>query len=436
MVFHSDYDPTSAIFHDVFSFRINMAFDDAALRESVRLLVQRHPIFRTSFDLAKYSRPLQLLRRSAQPDISIEDLRTFSADDQRERLVKWVETEKRRPFDWAVAPMMRLHIQRYTDQAFQIVVSFHHIIMDGWSLAAMLTELFQDYAGWLEGKPTAIASPKSTYRDFVALEQEAINSDSTRYFWNQKLKEAPVQMLPRWPKAMRAGGREQTRGPEIIFPKDVFEGLQRLAHALGVPLRTVLLAAHCRVMSALTGQADVLTGLVSNGRPQSVDGEKIIGLFLNTIPLRVGVGGGQLERTHRGKTFAAEKELLPNRRCPLSEIQQLAGGHALFETAFDFVQFHVYHDIPGYGERTFLEDYYFEANNFTFYATFMLDASASELQMHFDYNPNLFCAEQIQLDVRLLFECAGVNGTQCRRVVRNYFVAACRGTRAPCRRVE
>jgi amino acid adenylation domain-containing protein len=396
MVFHSDYDPSSAIFHDVFSFRINMAFDEAALRESVRLLVNRHPIFRTSFDLAKYSRPLQLLHRDAQPEITIKDLRNFSADDQRQRLVKWVETEKRRAFDWSVAPMMRLHVQRYTDKAFQIVVSFHHIIMDGWSLAAMLTELFQDYAGWLEGEPKNIASPKSTYRDFVALEQEAINSQQTAQFWKQKLDNAPVQLLPRWPKAMRAGGREQVRGPEIIFPKDVFEGLQRLANSMRVPLRTVLLAAHCRVMSVLTGQTDVVTGLVSNGRPQAVDGEKIIGLFLNTIPLRANVNGGSWKELIT-QTFAAEKELLPHRRCPLSTIQQLSGGHALFETAFDFVQFHVYRDIPGYGERTFLEDYYFEANNFTFYATFMLDASASELQMHFDYNPNLLCAEQIRL---------------------------------------
>src|SRR5947199_4253283 len=95
MVFHSDYDPTSAIFHDVFSFRINMAFDEPALRESVRRLVQRHPIFRTSFDLAKYSRPLQLLHGDSRPDITIEDLRNLGADEQRERLVKWVETEKR-----------------------------------------------------------------------------------------------------------------------------------------------------------------------------------------------------------------------------------------------------------------------------------------------------------------------------------------------------
>src|SRR5262249_37556595 len=89
-----------------------------------------------------------------------------------------------------------------------------------------------------------------------------------------------------------------------------------------------------------------------------------------------------------------------HRRCPLPEIQQMAGGRALFETVFDFVQFHVYRDLPGYNERTFLEDHYFEANNFTFYLTCMLDASGSELQIHCDYDPNELCEAQI----RLLFE--------------------------------
>jgi len=96
------------------------------------------------------------------------------------------------------------------------------------------------------------------------------------------------------------------------------------------------------------------------------------------------------------RMFAAEQELIPHRRMPLSDIQQMAGGKTLFETTFDFVQFHVYRDLPGYSENSFLEDHYFEANNFNFFVTFMLDASALELQMHFDYNPNDFSADQIK----------------------------------------
>jgi amino acid adenylation domain-containing protein len=396
MIFHSDYNPASAIFHDVFSFHLQMPFDETVFRQAAQRLVARHTIFRTSFDLGNYSEPLQLVHANVEVPLTVEDLKKVSAEEQRERLVQWVEREKRNRFEWNVPPMMRLHIQEYTPEVFQCVVSFHHTIMDGWSLAAMLTELFQDYASLLKKQPGEIAAPKVTYRDFVILEREAMGTDEVRNFWKKKLANATSQRLPRWPKAMRKGGLEQIRGPEIIFPPEILEGLKRLGHSLRVPFRTVLLAAHCRVMGFLTGQTDVMTGLVTNGRPQTIDGERLIGLFLNTLPLRLDTRGGTWKELIK-ETFEAEKEIIPNRRCPLSEVQQLGGGQAMYETAFDFVQFHVYRDLPGYGNHTFLEDYYFEANNFNFYATFMLNAEASELQMHFDYNPNEFCEEQIQL---------------------------------------
>jgi len=81
---------------------------------------------------------------------------------------------------------------------------------------------------------------------------------------------------------------------------------------------------------------------------------------------------------------------------PLADIQHMASEKKLFETTFDFVQFHIYRDLPGYKEHSFLEDHGFEGNSFNFFVTFMLDASASELQMHFDYNPNEFPKEQIE----------------------------------------
>src|SRR4030095_5370484 len=93
-------------------------------------------------------------------------------------------------------------------------------------------------------------------------------------------------------------------------------------------------------------------------------------------------------------TFTAEQELIPHRRMPLSDIQQLNGRQNLFETTFDFVQFHIYRDLPGYKDHSFLEDHYFEANNFNFFVTFMLDASAANLQMHYDYHTNDFSKGQ------------------------------------------
>ena len=396
MVFHSDYDPESAIFHDVFSFRLRLPFEEATLKEAAQRLTQRHSIFRTSLDLATFSEPLQLVHREVVVPFSVEDLRALSPDEQKRTLVTWVELEKRRRFDWSQAPLMRLHAQRYSEDSFQFIVSFHHVIMDGWSLAAMLTELFQDYCALLEKREAGITAPRVSYRDFVLLEKQAIESEEVQGYWKRKLENASVHALPRWPVSLREGGLEQVRGPEIYFPDDLFTLLKNLATELGVPIRTVLLAAHCRVMSFLTGQTDMLTGLVANGRPQLLDGERLIGLFLNTLPFRIPMEGGTWKELIQ-QTFVAERELLPHRRAPLSEIQKWTGGRRLFETTFDFVQFHVYRDLPGYKDHSFLEDHYFEANNFTFFTTFMVDAAAAQLQMHFDYDPNELCEEQIGL---------------------------------------
>ena len=394
MIYHSDYDKESAIFHDVFSFRFQLSYDARVLKEAVARLSHRHTIFRTSFHLDEFSEPLQIVHQETNVPFSEEDLRGEGESAQKEKLIAWVEAEKRNRFDWKTPPMMRLHVQRYREDTFQFIVSFHHTIMDGWSLAVMLTELFQDYCALLKKEGLSIAAPQVNYRDFVSLEQRTINAENSRHYWTDMLRDPVVHKLPRWPHQPEKLGREQVRGPEIYFPSSLLRALQTLARGCGVPIRTVLLAAHCRVMNLLTGQTDVMTGLVANGRPQCTDGDRVIGLFLNTLPLRLTVESDSWRSLVR-KVFTAEQSLIPHRRMPLSEIQRMAGGQDLFETTFDFVQFHVYRDLPGYKDHSFLEDHYFEANNFNFFVTFMLDASGSELQMHFDYNPNEFPREQI-----------------------------------------
>jgi amino acid adenylation domain-containing protein len=395
MFYYNELNPLSAVYHDVFSFRIHAAFDGEKLETAVNRLVDRHPVLRTSFHLSGFSEPMQCVHREVQAPFTVEDLRQLSSGEQRDNLVQWIETEKRRPFDRTVAPLIRFHTQIQSDQCFQFICSFHHVYLDGWSLAALMTEIFQDYAALLEGTTRNIAPPRIAYRDFVALERKAVAAETVRRFWTEKFADAPVQMLPRWPKSMCAGGHEQVRGPEILFDPEVLNGLKRLAQNAGVPLKTVLLAAHQRVMASLYGQSDVTSGLVCNGRPEEIDGEKLIGLFLNTLPIRTQLQRGSWVELVK-QTFAAEQEIMAHRRFPLAEIQKLHGGRPLFEAAFDFVHFHVYKNLQGYRDLGFVEGHYFEANNLTTLTTFMLDVTSTQLQLHLDYDPNALCLEQIR----------------------------------------
>ena len=393
MFFHNELNPASAIYHDVFSFRIESAFDREKLADSLSHLMQRHPILRASFHIAGFSEPLQLVHRQARFRLTVEDLREADPAKQENALAEWIEREKRVPFDRTAAPLLRFHAQWYNEKTFQFIVSFHHACLDGWSLAAILTEIFRDYDALQGGEGRIIPPPRLAYRDFVALERQSSASAESRCFWIEKLAGANPQTLPRWPKRMCPGGLEQTRGPEIQVEAEVLQGLKDLARRTGVPLKTVLLAAHQRVMSLVYGQTEVISGLLFNGRPEAVDGEKVIGLFLNTLPLRLRLTGGRWLDLVR-QCFAAEREISPHRRFPLAEIQKLNGGHPVFEAAFDFVQFHVYNELPGGIDLR--EGSYFEANDLAAYATFMLDAAGGRLEFHIDYDPNRLCRRQIE----------------------------------------
>ncbi|HEY3861974.1 MAG TPA: amino acid adenylation domain-containing protein [Verrucomicrobiae bacterium] len=394
MFFHNELNPESAIYHDIFSYRIESPFDREKLSDALSHLIQRHPILRTSFHLAGFGEPLQLVHRQARFRLTVDDLREAGEAAQNQALAEWIENEKRAPFDRTTAPLIRFHVQWRRAQAFQFIISFHHSCMDGWSLAAVLTEIFRDYAALRRAEAQEIIPPpRATCRDFAALERQSCASETVRHFWSEKLTGANMPMVPRWPKSMCAGGREQARGPEIQVEAEVLQGLKEMARRAGVPLKTVLLAAHQRVMSLLYGQPEVVSGLLCNGRPEAVDGEKVIGLFLNTLPLRLSMAGGTWLDLVR-QCFAAEQEIAPHRRFPLAEIQKLNGGRPVFEAAFDFVQFHVYNEMPG--GIDFRDGAYFEANDLTAFTTFMLDASGKQLEFHIDYDPNRLCRRQIE----------------------------------------
>ncbi len=393
MFFHSEFEPTSAIYHDVFSFRIESLFDHDKLSDALSLLIQRHQILRTSFQLAGFSEPLQLVHRQARFRLTVDDLTDLDAAGRDAVLTEWIEREKRAPFDRTTAPLVRFHVQKCDANLFQFIVSFHHSCLDGWSLAAVVTEIFRDYSASLRGKMEMIPPPRSRYRDFGGLEKRTVVDGEARSFWTKRIADCKVQSLPRWPESYRGVGLEQVRGPEVQVDAEVLEGLKEVGRRAGVPLKTVLLAAHQRVMSLLLGQSDVTSGLLWNGRPEVPDGEKVVGLFLNTLPLRIQLAGGTWTDLAR-ECFAAEREIAPMRRFPLAEIQKLNGGLPVFEAAFDFVQFHVYKDLRG--GINLREGRYFEANDLTAFTTFMLGASGAGLEFHIDYLPGRLCRQQIE----------------------------------------
>ncbi|HKR15452.1 MAG TPA: amino acid adenylation domain-containing protein, partial [Pyrinomonadaceae bacterium] len=376
MLFHAEYTPDSSVYHNVTSFCLRSPFNEESLAKALRRLMTRHPVLRTSFDLMNYSEPLQLVHLDVELPLVVEDLRGLMPEQQQQALDDSFAAEKNLKFDWRHAPLFRVRAERRTDETFQLTLTEHHAILDGWSVASLLSEMFSSYSALLNGQSEPAGTRlMSSFRDFVQLERSAVNSEASRNYWAQLLRDSVVTTLPHLPEAQT----QELRAIDVAISTHVSDGLKALAQSSGVPLKSVLLAAHLRVMRLLSGQDDVLTGVISHGRPEGVDGERTAGLFLNTLPFRQNLSGGTWADLVR-QVFETELEMLPHRRYPLAQIQN-EHGHSLLETFFNFINFHVYDEVKNAGVAEVLEARAFSDTNFAFAVEFSLDLHSSDVTL-------------------------------------------------------
>jgi amino acid adenylation domain-containing protein/non-ribosomal peptide synthase protein (TIGR01720 family) len=392
MVFHSEVLPEAGIYHDIFSHHLEGVCDVEAMRRAIRRLAARHPVLRTSFDLTSYGEPLQLVHREVEVGMPVEDLRHLDPRAQEAALAAMLESEKARPFVWREAPLWRCHCDLRGARAYQFTLSCHHAILDGWSVASLTSELFRLY---VEPAGAALAPPPaSRFRRYVALEREALASEASRRFWQAAAAGRPDARLPRWPRPA-GGDAARGQGTHLVrFSPRQAAALREVAREAGVPLKSVLLAAHCRVLAQAHGQDEVITGLAFSGRPEEEGGEQVLGLFLNVLPLTARPATGSWIELAR-RVFADERERLPHRRYPLEQVQQEAGGEQLFETLFNFVHFHVYQGLEELGIRR-LGGLYHEVNNFALAVNAALDPWDGSLTLRLGYDPDELSGAQLR----------------------------------------
>ncbi|MFL6199516.1 MAG: amino acid adenylation domain-containing protein [Thermoanaerobaculia bacterium] len=375
MLFHGESGAGSIPYHNVSSFTLRGALDPAGLSRALERLAARHAVLRTSFDEARYGEPLQLVHREARIPLEFADLRALPPEERERVTAERFAAERSRRFDWSRPPLLRFWAHLLTDDTCELGVTEHHAIVDGWSFASLLSDLFALYFDETLPPPPPVA-----FRDFVALERRALASEESRRYWSGRLAGQEFQELPRWPGRLPVP-EQRIRSAPVSLTAGTTAALGRLADGAGVPFKSVLLAAHLRVLELLAGDADVTTGLVTNGRPEVEGGERVLGLFLNTVPLRLRLAAGSWRDLMRA-AFEAERDLLPHRRFPLAEMQRSA-GRRLFEVNFNYVHFHVLEstrNLEVVEVRTFAE------TSFTLTVHCDRNAISSDLQVLLQYD--------------------------------------------------
>ena len=397
MLFHIAYSPGEMIYHNVYSYHLRARLEIEAFREAVRRVVARHPMLRTSFDLTTYSEPLQLVHNTAVIPVELDDLRDVTPEEQERVLDEFIESEKRRQFDYSKPPLLRFHVHRRTEESFNFTLTEFHPILDGWSLHSLLAEIFTSYFASLDGEPVStLPPPASTYREFVRRERLALASEEYKLYWDRKLRDIKPGELPRWPSVSPRADSNRILKLNYSLSGETSRGLKNVARSLGLPLKSVLLAAHLKVLSVVCGQSDVVTGLVSTGRPEETDGDKTIGLFFNTVPFQAKISGGSWRELIQA-TFKAELELLPYRRYPIAALQKQWGRKPLFDTVFNYLHFHVLDDLAKSGDLALLgPTRYWEETNLALSTAFRLSSLSDAIILTLRFDSTLFSRDQIE----------------------------------------
>ncbi|HEY0602078.1 MAG TPA: amino acid adenylation domain-containing protein, partial [Herpetosiphonaceae bacterium] len=398
-LYHMALAPESNIYHntDSFHLRTKTPFDLALFQQAVAAVVARHSILRTGFDLTSYSEPLQLVHARAVLPVVLEDVRQLSFEEQERLIAELIEQEKQHRFDLNKPTLLRFFVHLRTDDSFQFTLTECHSIIDGWSLHSTLVEMFQCYFALLKHEPLPDLRPLSvSFRDFVALERKALTSTEHEQYWLRKLDGASLLQIPRL-HPVPAGDVEQ--GPifteTIVFPAALHEGLQRIVRTMAVPLKSILLAAHIKVMSILGGQTDVLLGVGMNGRPETLDGAQLRGLFINAVPFRLKLAPGSWLDLIQA-TFATEQEIMPHRRYPLAAIQQKCGFQRVYEVRFNYLHFHVLYELaealPDLQELGAIRS---EGSEATLAVHFQVHPLTGHLTVDLDYDSAQLSQEQV-----------------------------------------
>jgi len=287
-LFHSLFVPTAQIYVSQTTCRLSR-LDASAFTAAWQQVIDLHPILRTAFVWKRVAKPFQAVGRRVAAPLEVLDWRDLPSEGQRERLAAYLEQERDKGFQLSRAPLMRIGLIRLSDESYQFVWTHHHALLDGWSAHRIFKEFSILYDGLRRGQSVAI-EPSRPFRDYIAWLQRQDISAAENY-WRRSLAgfTSPTKIGVADVKNGRNGERNfqefQTK-----LPTQMATALKSLSQLHGLTFNTLAQGAWALALSGYTGEKDVIFGSVVSGRPPELPGvESIVGLLINTLPVRVRI---------------------------------------------------------------------------------------------------------------------------------------------------
>jgi len=320
MLFYSMFNKGESTYFQQFSFRINGSIDVKLFEKSFNILLDRYDVFRTVFIYENLEKPQQVVFKKRNAGIHFEDITGLSEEEKNSHVEVFRTNDRLRGFDLSKDTLVRLSILRTGEGTYNVVWSFHHIIMDGWCLGIIIREHIEIYQSLKYNKPYSLETAQP-YRNYIGW-LEAQKKEEPMEYWKKYLEGYENQALLARHGRIPEKGKYELAELNFAIDEGVTQKLLNAAKENQVTLNTVFQTIWGILLQKQNDIDDVVFGSVVSGRPHELpDVEKMVGLFINTIPVRVK--GGE------GRTFAAmlkefqEYAILSERNgyFPLAKIQ-------------------------------------------------------------------------------------------------------------------
>ncbi len=292
MLFHSLYAPESGVYFEQSNWTIRGDLNVPAFERAWQRVLNRHSAMRTGFVWEELDEPLQIVYRRVELPLEKQDWRRLSDAQQEAQLAAFIQSERERGFNLAKAPLIRLALLSTADDVHQFVWSHHHLLLDGWSLPLLLKEVVVFYEAFRQDQDVYLP-PARPFRDYIAWlqEQDVVKAEA---FWRRTLRgfAAPTPLIvdglaarPEWTEVKEDYVLQRT-----LVPDKTTAALRSLVRKHQLTLNTLVQGAWALLLNCYSGEDDVVFGATVSGRPADmVRAESMVGLFINTLPVRVRV---------------------------------------------------------------------------------------------------------------------------------------------------
>ncbi len=302
-----------------------------ALNRSLDEIVRRHEVLRTTFTTLQ-GRPVQIIHPFLKAGLQVLDRSGLTADQRQAEIEALSREEARRPFDLSRGPLLRTVLVQLSPEENVLLLTFHHIVSDGWSVGVFLRELSQLYAAFCADLPSPLLPLEVQYADFAQWQRQWLQGEaleSLLSYWRNQLAGAPPVL--RLPTDHPRPQIPTHTGAMLAFtlPRPLADQILRLSQRQGATLFMTLLAAYLVLLYRYTGKEDLIVGSPMAGRNHA-ELEGLIGFFINTLVLRVPVSGNQSFRNLVARVREVTLGAYDHQDVPFEKlVEELAPGRDL-----------------------------------------------------------------------------------------------------------